>query len=133
MNIEKIYLVFFLMIIIFLFRKKTYFGIDKKIGRGIFCNNIIFPGEIVEISPTLEITDLKTENPLKNYIFTDKKFVYVGFGIASMFNHSDDPNVVWHFDKNKNIVFTATKLILAGQQLYISYGKKYWKYRIDKI
>ena len=45
----------------------------------------------------------------------------------------DDPNVTWYFTEDNDIVFQATKLILYGQQLTIDYGKKYWKYRKDKI
>jgi hypothetical protein len=55
MIFKKNYLIFFIIVLLFINRKKTYFSIDKKIGRGIFCNNIIFPGEIIEISPTIEI------------------------------------------------------------------------------
>ena len=51
---------FILLIVLTLFfvfkmRKKTYYGIDKKIGRGVFCHNILLPGEVIEISPTLHI------------------------------------------------------------------------------
>ena len=49
-----------------------------------------------------------------------------------MFNHSDNPNVIWYFNKDKEIVFKATTLILCGQQLLINYGKKYWQSRNDK-
>tara|TARA_B110000908_G_C10263185_1_gene460983 strand:- start:3723 stop:4130 length:408 start_codon:yes stop_codon:yes gene_type:complete len=132
MIFKKNYLIFFIIVLLFINRKKTYFSIDKKIGRGIFCNNIIFPGEIIEISPTIEIEKIYNNNPIQHYLFTDKKYNYVGFGLSSMFNHSDNPNVIWYFNKDKEIVFKATTLILCGQQLLINYGKKYWQSRNDK-
>lgn len=128
---KKNYLVFLLIIYLFINRQKVYYGVDRKIGRGVFCNNIIFPGEIIETCPTLEVD--YTDNSLESYIFKNDKYLYIGFGISSMFNHMDDPNVTWYFTENNDIVFQATKFILYGQQLTINYGKKYWKYRKDKI
>ena len=128
---KKNYLVFLLIIYLFINRQKFYYGVDKKIGRGLFCNNIIFPGEVIETCPTLEVE--YTDDSLNNYIFKNGNYLYVGFGIGSMFNHSDEPNVTWYFTKNKEIEFKAIKFILYGQQLTIDYGKKYWKYRKDKI
>lgn len=33
----------------------------------------------------------------------------MAFGCGSMFNHSDEPNVLWKFTKDNNIKFTANK------------------------
>ena len=128
---------FILLIIITLFfvfkmRKKTYYGIDKKIGRGVFCHNILLPGEVIEISPTLHI-EKTADTELNKYLFNFKNNNMVGFGISSMFNHSDSPNVHWEYNDFGDIIFTSKKIILPGQQLYIDYGKKYWQNRTDKI
>ena len=128
---KKNYLVFLLIVYLFIYRQKFYYGVDKKIGRGVFCNNIIFPGEIIEVCPTLEVD--YTDNSLNSYIFKNNNYLYVGFGVASMFNHNDNPNVRWVFNKDNDIVFQATKFIFYGQQLTIDYGNNYWKYRKDKI
>ena len=66
---KKNYLVFFIIIYLFINRKKTYYDFDIKVGRGVFCNNIIFPGEIVEICPTLEVD--YSDNSLEKYLFSN--------------------------------------------------------------
>ena len=65
----------FILVLIYFYsklEKKTYYGIDKKIGRGVFCHNIILPGEIIEISPTLHI-EKTNDNELNKYLFNYKK------------------------------------------------------------
>ena len=131
---EKIYLVFFLVIsYLILNRKKTYFGVDKKVGRGVFCNNIILPGEIVEKCPTLMIDNETFDVDLQNYLFTDGVNNHVGLGIAGLFNHSDTPNIRWYFSEDNEISFIANKLILPNEQLTINYGEEYWPTREEKI
>ena len=128
-----IYLILILiLILIFKIRKKTYYGIDRKIGRGVFCHNFILPREIIEISPILHI-EKTSDIELNNYLFNYKNNSVIGFGIASMFNHSDNPNIKWDYNKLGDIVFISKKLILPGQQLFIDYGKKYWENRKDKF
>tara|TARA_B100000768_G_scaffold179917_1_gene198661 strand:+ start:241 stop:633 length:393 start_codon:yes stop_codon:yes gene_type:complete len=126
--------IYFILILILIFkiRKKTYYGIDRKIGRGVFCHNFILPGEIIEISPILHI-EKTSDVELNKYLFKYQTNSVIGLGIASMFNHSDNPNILWDYNKIGDIVFISNKLILPGQQLFINYGKRYWKNRKDKI
>ena len=133
MVLTRITLTIFIVILIlnFFLVEKTFISVNPKIGRGVFSKCFILPGQIIERSPTLEITE--ADSILYKYLFTDKKYSYVGFGNASLFNHSDNPNVAWNFDKYDNIVFQAKKIILPGQELLINYGDKYWKDRKDKI
>lgn len=128
----KFFLIILIAIIIinFFLIEKTFVSVRSKIGRGVYAKCLILPGQIIESSPTLEIS--AADNNLYSYLFTDKKYSYVGFGKASLFNHSDNPNVVWSFDKYDNIIFQSKKVILPGQELLISYGEKYWRNRKDK-
>ena len=126
------FILLFVILFLFLELEKTYYGIDKKIGRGVFCHNILLPGEIIEISPTIHI-ERTSDTELNKYLFNFKNYNIVGFGISSMFNHSDSPNVHWKYNDLGDIIFTSKKIIFPGQQLFINYGDNYWKNRTDKI
>lgn len=129
MNYRVIYFILFIIIFYIITGKKTYYG-KSKYGRGVFCRNIIFPGETIEKSPTIFIDNYDTS--LGNYVFKRNNNLHVGFGIASMFNHSDKPNVEWDFSDNREIKFKANRFILPSEELMIHYGMNYWKNKNNK-
>lgn len=99
----------------------------KKYGRGVYSDKNISKGEIVEKADVILIND-KDESIIQ---LTDLKyFVYdcdgktgVGLGVASLFNHSNNPNIQYFYDPKANqLIFIAKKNIKKGTQLMIDYG-----------
>ena len=43
-----------------------------------------------------------------------------------MYNHSDTPNIESIITPNKQIKLTVLKDITQDEEIFISYGKKYW-------
>lgn len=124
---NNIYIYFICLIIFYyFFGIKTYYG-KSKFGRGIISCNIILPGEIIEKSPTIFIDEF--DEALSDYVFNNNGKYHVTFGLGSMFNHNDKPNVDWYFSKNREITYIANRMILPSEELFISYGKKYWRKR----
>ena len=51
-------------------------------------------------------------------------------GYGSIFNHSDDHNTeYWHDTERDLIVFYTIRGVSAGEQLFVNYGKDWWKSR----
>lgn len=105
--------------------------------RGAFATKDFKLGEVVEVCPMIfdKRENIPSGTVVSDYVFSSEQKGEVGiaFGYCSMFNHSDDYNVGWkvHRDAQK-IVLTATKDIKQGEELFISYGDKYWNSRKKK-
>ena len=57
----------------------------------------------------------------------------IGFGYCSMYNHSDTPNATWEILDEEKIKITVTKNIAEGEEIFVSYGREYWKTRVDLL
>lgn len=104
---------------------------SKKIGsRGVFATKDYKKGDIIEICPTISEETSKFQGIIKDYIFKyDDKYSLVAFGFCSMYNHSDDYNVLWTVLSKDQIKFYASKDIKKGEEILTSYGDGYWKTR----
>ena len=104
---------------------------SKKIGsRGVFATKDYKKGDIIEICPTISEETSKFQGILKDYIFKyDDKYSLVAFGFCSMYNHSDDYNVLWTALSKDQIKFYASKDIKKGEEILTSYSDSYWKTR----
>ncbi|KAJ9113963.1 hypothetical protein QFC19_000159 [Naganishia cerealis] len=107
-------------------------------GRGVFATeDIPAAGTVVEESPVLVLTKKEWDDGLLNdgvlggYGFNwTAGGMGVGLGIASMFNHSPQPNVMFtriaprESEKTKypTLIFRTTKPIKKGDELYICYS-----------
>lgn len=121
--------------------RKEIFNINRveysKASTGGYCVLAKTPfakGEIVEISPILFVgSDAKGVHKLKDYIFEidNEQDIYgIVLGYGSLYNHSDTPNVTFAYNpKNKQMYFIAARMINAGEELNIDYGKEYWAER----
>lgn len=104
-------------------------------GRGVFANQSIKAGEIVEIAPIiLEKTHkiIKDSNVMQYVFYSDASETEyaIAFGYGSMYNHSDTNNAEWKVDKpNLRLIVTAIKDIPKGAEIYVSYGSRYWSSR----
>jgi SET domain-containing protein len=102
--------------------KPYMIAFTKKYGRGLYATANIPKNR------TIILNDLATGSyggDLSNrYSFeVDKKTVGIALGDVSLANHSEKPNATWEIDAEaKTIWLVATKLIKAGQQIFINYG-----------
>ena len=104
-----------------------------KIGStGVFANNKISKGDIIEVCPALleKRKNLDNTNKLTDYHFEyDKDNSLVALGYCSMYNHSDSPNANWLILDKNSMRIKALNDIEAGEEIFVSYGNKYWKSR----
>lgn len=91
-------------------------------------------GEIVEIAPIIFVGfESKAVPRLKDYIFEIDKTkgqygVVLGYG--SLYRHNENPNITFAYNsKNRQMYFIAARMINAGEELTINYGKDYWEER----
>lgn len=91
-------------------------------------------GEIVEIAPVIFVgLEAKGVPVLKDYIFEiDKNNGTYGvvLGYGSLYKHDEKPNITFAYNKkNRQMYFIAARMIKAGEELFIHYGKDYWDER----
>lgn len=135
--------------IIRLYRDRNIYVSNSNIhGRGVFTDTDLFPGQIIEQAPVVHPKDKFSEYLDPNY----QKYFFnwpclksnwrdllnaknsldpqdivhpvcvLGYGM--MYNHSEDPNVVFECDTENDIIeFRAFKKICVGEELLICYSK----------
>ena len=88
--------------------------------------------EVVEECPVVLLKREDVLNtPLIDYVFKLGEDGYaLALGSGSLYQHRNQPNVRWHFDESKNaLVFRASRPINAGEELFISYGRDFFRSR----
>lgn len=97
-------------------------------GYGVFAGKTIRKGGVIE---TCYIIITKGgDKKLEDYYFDakGKNAIFTGFGI--IYNHSEDPNADFFLNLKRNIVtFKAIKTIRKGEEVFISYGDKWFSDR----
>lgn len=117
--------------------------INNFIGYGAFASEDLpagtligeYTGEIMRKTPTTvwswKFESFKAPLPKKSSITSHKHANELRF-----INHSDRPNIkmeyVFH-NHQWHLCYIATKPIQKGEQLLVSYGKKYWKKRQKQL
>lgn len=99
---------------------------------GVFCVDYIKNGECFEIAPLLVVPkDQISGTVVMDYVFKIDDTLYaIAFGNASLYNHRNQPMADWKIDaEKKTIAFHALRDIEPGEEIFISYGKSYWKSR----
>ena len=101
-------------------------------GRGVFAEKDFKKDEVIEICPLItdtrkNIVKSKIEDYAFKNAFNDNEVV-IAFGMCSMYNHSDNFNVV-HKQDPENMIYVAKRDIKKGEELYVNYGKGYWNTR----
>ena len=98
-------------------------------GRGVFATRTFAEGDVVEVCPTVEISE--GGGDLADYLFestTDGMFLVVlGFGM--LYNHSADANLDYYQGDDATLEFIAQRSIDRGEELTISYGDEWWSAR----
>lgn len=106
-----------------------YSSIDS---RGVFCVDYIKSGECFEETPIIILSaDEVKETVLMDYAFKIGASEYaIALGSGSLYNHRNQPMAKWKIDEARKVIcFTALRDIEPGEEIFISYGKSYWKSR----
>lgn len=97
-------------------------------GYGVFAAEQINAGSIIEECYALPITTLQKE--LNNYYFTDGKKNILALGYGSIYNHAHENNAAFGYHaENALLIFTASRTIQLGEEIFIDYGKEWFKSR----
>jgi len=101
--------------------------ISRTKGYGVYSRDYISSGSVVETAYCIPVSSYEWED----FYYGDPKVLPLGFG--SIYNHSDDANILWRKDKDDYIIrFIARKDIEVGEEICHNYGKLYWKERNKK-
>jgi hypothetical protein len=111
---------------------KVGVGLSGLKERGVFCTDYIKRGECFEIAPIITVQkDEVSGTSIMDYVFKISDSTYaIAFGNASMYNHRNQPMAEWKLDPEKETIsFYALRDIEPGEEIFVSYGKTYWKSR----
>ena len=99
-------------------------------GYGVFAKQNIAKGEVIEECPFLKThgDNSKNHKGITGYVFDFYgKASALVLGYGSLYNHSYKPSAYYEYHQRRNIyVFVASKKIKANEEIFISYGKRYW-------
>ena len=113
-------------------------------GYGIFAKEFIPKDHLIEEGRLLKLalrTEICNDWVLKDYLFSQEDVDnaayhlygssrYLGLGYLSLYNHQDVPNTEIKLDFNLELARVKSKRdIEAGEEIFISYGKRFFKYR----
>jgi hypothetical protein len=98
-------------------------------GRGVFATRTFAEGEIVEVCPTVEISE--GGGDLADYLFesTNEGMFLVVLGFGMLYNHSSGANLDYYQGDGSTLEFVAQRQIDRGEELTISYGDEWWSAR----
>ena len=107
-----------------------YVGKTDKKGRGVFTEQYIEAGTIVEIAPVLVLPPADVEcikkTKLYDYYFLwseTEEIIAIALGYGSIYNHSYTPNLIYEtYYEDEKIHFIALRDIEAGEELTINYN-----------
>lgn len=98
-------------------------------GKGVFAVNDIKKDKVIEICNLIEAKRRKVKGIFVDYVFRkNRKKTVLALGYGSLYNHSYDPNAIYCIN-NDMLHIIASKDIKKNQEIFINYGKKYWKNR----
>lgn len=117
---------------------KIYIDKSKIHGYGVFANQIIEAGEIIEECPIYDLGITKGE---PSPVLIDYRFNWpqgagsnwtkqvIPWGYGSLYNHSNTPNAYWRSNlENETFEFVASKTIEKDEEVFVWYGGvDYWQ------
>lgn len=100
-------------------------------GYGVFADADIEPGSLIEECHTLATQSYHAFN---NYVFNykenDELKIVLPLGYGAIYNHSNEPNAECTVDLEHSLmVITALRHILAGEEIFLSYGTRWFDER----
>lgn len=117
---------------------KIYIGKSSVHGYGVFANETIFEGEIIEETP---LTDLGIKKGESSSLMIDYRFNWpqgsggnwdkqvLSWGYGSLYNHSERPNAFWRSNiERETFEFVASRNINKDEEIFVWYGNvSYWQ------
>ena len=101
-------------------------------GYGVFAEQDIQVGDIIEECYTLPRTD--NEKVFDHYYFKGKDNYVLPLGFGAIYNHSKDHNAEYEYDSEHGLlVFSATRTIKQGEEIFIYYGENWFGPRKMKL
>lgn len=107
-------------------------------GRGVFATRRYQEGDVIEVCPVIVLPEGEARRidgtRLYDYYFgwgPDGRQAAIALGYGSLYNHSVNPNAVYRKDPELEMIsFIATKPILPGEEIFITYnpgpGSRLW-------
>ena len=113
---------------------KIYIDNSPIHGLGVFANQTIHEGDIIEICPVIDMGLNREPSPiLIDYRFNwpqgnDWITQVIPAGYGMIYNHSSTPNATWiSNEQTKTFMFYATKEIQQNEEIFTYYGDvNYW-------
>jgi SET domain-containing protein len=117
---------------------KVYIAKSPIHGLGVFANEDISKGEVIEITP---LVDMEMAPDDKSKILFDYRFSYIvdgkitklvmPMGYGCIYNHSNAPNANWRLNVGLDMFeFYSIRDIKKHEEICTSYGnEEYWKAR----
>lgn len=95
-------------------------------GYGVFADQIIFPGEIIEECPLIL---LRFSPDISFHAFKwDEHVSCLPLGCGALYNHSIQPNARYEVDKENHLLrIIANTVIYRGDEIFINYGNDWFK------
>lgn len=117
---------------------KIYIGNSSVHGYGVFANEPIYNGEVIEETP---IYDLGIKKGEPSSIMIDYRFNWpqgsgvnwekqvLPWGYGCLYNHSENANAYWRSNLERGTFeFVANKDIKEGDEIFVWYGNvSYWQ------
>ncbi len=117
---------------------KIYIGRSPIHGWGVFANELIKEGELIEETPLL---DLGIKNGEKTHIMNDYRFNWpqgsggnwekqvLAWGYGCLYNHSENYNAIWRSNlERETFEFISIRDIQKDEEIFTYYGGvNYWQ------
>lgn len=103
---------------------KTIIQKDPEKGRGVYTQDLIPKGNVIEVCQLLIFPLKSVPVELEGYVYqyTNDK-VALALGNGSLYNHTDKSNARFYFNFQKKLLYIeAKRLILPGEEITINYG-----------
>jgi SET domain-containing protein len=117
---------------------KIYIARSSIHGFGVFANQLIKQGEVIEETPLLDLNIKKGDSTslMIDYRFNwpqgsggnwDKQVLAWGYG--SLYNHSENANAYWRSNLERDTFeFVANRDIQINEEIFVWYGNvDYWQ------
>lgn len=103
---------------------KVSIGHDPVKGRGVFAEEKISKGAVIEICELLLMKINDVPDVLEGYVYQyNTRQVAIALGNGSLYNHNNQANCEFYFDHRKKLLYIrAKKDIKLHQELTINYG-----------
>jgi SET domain-containing protein len=112
--------------------EKIAVGKSQIEGTGVWAMEPLVDNEVAEECQVIVLTREDVLNtPLIDYVFKVSDDSYVlALGNGSLYQHRNQPNLRWNYDESRKVlVFRASRPVKAGEELFVSYGRDFFKSR----